>query len=151
MFLTKLMTVTVVMVGTGMLGMGTGTVWYQTQAGEADSTAGEGKQILLVQKDGTAKAQPPEWEADRTQLEREKRLREKLTKALQEAERNSLNFKRSVYVVKDIKAGESFTKENIRVIRPGDGLHPRYYDWLIGKKANKELKFGNPLKLNDLI
>jgi pseudaminic acid synthase len=70
---------------------------------------------------------------------------------VQEAEKSSLNFKRSVYVVKDIKAGESFTEENIRVIRPGDGLHPRYYEKLIGKTAHKDFAFGTPLQLNDLI
>lgn len=70
---------------------------------------------------------------------------------IQEAERNSLNFKRSLYVVKDIAQGELFSEENIRIIRPGDGLHPRYYEWLIGKKANKALRFGSPLQLDDLI
>lgn len=70
---------------------------------------------------------------------------------IQEAEKNSVNFKRSVYVVKDIKAGEPFTEKNIRVIRPGDGLHPRFYEKLIGKIAHKDFAFGTPLQLNDLI
>jgi pseudaminic acid synthase len=70
---------------------------------------------------------------------------------IQEAEKKSLNFKRSLYVVKDIKEGESFSPENIRVIRPGDGLHPRYYEWLLGKKANRNLTYGSPLRLEDLL
>lgn len=64
---------------------------------------------------------------------------------VQSAEKNSLLFKRSIYVVDDIKAGEKFTKNNIRVIRPGDGMHPKYYDKLIGKTAPMPLKKGSPL------
>lgn len=65
---------------------------------------------------------------------------------LSESEKKSLIFRRSLYVVKDIKAGETFTPENIRSIRPGYGLHPRYYEDILGKTANIDLKFGTPLK-----
>lgn len=68
---------------------------------------------------------------------------------IQETEKKSLSFKRSVYVVKDIEEGEPFTKENIRVIRPGDGLHPKYYESILGKKANSNIGFGSPLKATD--
>jgi pseudaminic acid synthase len=64
---------------------------------------------------------------------------------IQDVEKNSLRFKRSLYAVKDIKEGEIFTKENIRVIRPGDGLKPRYYDKVLGKSARTEIKSGTPL------
>ena len=64
---------------------------------------------------------------------------------VQKAETNSLNFKRSLYVSKDIKAGEIFTKENIRVIRPGFGLPPKFYETVLGKKAVKDIKAGTPL------
>ena len=50
-------------------------------------------------------------------------------------------------MVKDIKKGEKFTKENIRSIRPSNGLHPRYYEEVLGKTANQDLKFGTPLSL----
>ena len=70
---------------------------------------------------------------------------------IQEAELKSLNFKRSIYVVGNIRKGESFTEKNIRIIRPGDGMHPRYYEWLLGKKANRDFAFGSPLQLSDLI
>ncbi len=63
---------------------------------------------------------------------------------IQESEKKSLIFKRSVYVVKDIAAGEKFTHENIRVIRPGDGMHPKYYESLLGKTANRDYKTGEP-------
>ncbi len=61
-----------------------------------------------------------------------------------EAEKSSLKFRRSVFVVKDIKAGEVLTKENLRIIRPGYGLAPKYYDILLGKKVVKEIKAGTP-------
>jgi pseudaminic acid synthase len=67
-----------------------------------------------------------------------------------EAEKKSLVYKRSLYAVKDIQEGELFTKENIRVIRPGDGLHPRFYDILLGKKAKRKVLKGTPLQI-DLI
>lgn len=55
-------------------------------------------------------------------------------------------FARSLYVVKDIKKGEKFTAENIRSIRPSNGLHPKYYEEILGKTANCDLKFGTPLE-----
>ena len=54
-------------------------------------------------------------------------------------------FKRSIYVVKDIQQGEKFNYENLRIIRPGDGLHPRYFEQLIGNKARVSLAKGTPL------
>lgn len=72
----------------------------------------------------------------------------KVSYSVLEAEKNSRIFKRSIYSSKDIKAGEVFTKENIRVVRPGDGLHPRYYSEIIGKQANKDLKNGTALNIN---
>lgn len=69
---------------------------------------------------------------------------------IQEAEKKSKNFKRSVYVVKDIKEGDLFTEENIRIIRPGDGLHPRFYEILIGRKATRSYLRGTPLNMDIL-
>jgi pseudaminic acid synthase len=69
----------------------------------------------------------------------------------QQAEEKSRVFKRSIYVVKDIKAGEVITKENVRVIRPGDGLAPKHYEVIIGRNAKSNLKRGTPLTLSDLI
>ncbi|WP_346316625.1 pseudaminic acid synthase [Chitinophaga sp. YIM B06452] len=69
---------------------------------------------------------------------------------VQEAEKKSLLFKRSIYVVKDIQPGEIFTAENIRVIRPGDGLHPRYYEKLLGQTARMAYKKGTPLTITGI-
>ncbi|MTB53186.1 pseudaminic acid synthase [Lewinella sp. W8] len=68
----------------------------------------------------------------------------------QKAEEKSRQFRRSIYVVKDIQKGEIITPENVRVIRPGDGLHPRYFDEILGKFAGTPLKKGAPLRLTDL-
>lgn len=55
-------------------------------------------------------------------------------------------FRRSIFVVKDTKKGEQFTEQNIRVIRPGHGMQPRYYEDVLGKTASKDLERGTPLK-----
>jgi len=60
-------------------------------------------------------------------------------------EKASLKFRRSLYVVKDMNAGEAFSNENLRSIRPGYGLAPRYYDNLLGKKVKRDLKKGTPV------
>lgn len=57
----------------------------------------------------------------------------------------SRNFRKSLFVVKDIKAGEKLSPENVRSIRPGYGLHPRYYGEVIGMCALRKIKCGTPL------
>ncbi len=59
-------------------------------------------------------------------------------------------FKRSIYVVKNIKKGEKLTIENVKRIRPGNGLPPIYFDKIIGKKSLVNLKSGTPLTKNIL-
>lgn len=58
----------------------------------------------------------------------------------------SLSLRRSLFIVKDVKAGEAFTRENVRSIRPAHGLHPRYLDAVIGRKATRDLEAGTPLR-----
>lgn len=64
---------------------------------------------------------------------------------IQDAEKKSLNYKRSIYVVEDITKGEKLTSLNTRIIRPGDGLHPRHWDNIIGHPIKKDVKRGTPL------
>jgi N-acetylneuraminate synthase len=64
---------------------------------------------------------------------------------VQVAEQKSLLHKRSIYVVQDIEPGEVFSTKNIRVIRPGDGLPPKYFEAIIGTVANRQYKRGMPL------
>ena len=55
-------------------------------------------------------------------------------------------FSRSLFVVEDIKKGEIITEDNVRSIRPGFGLHPKYLNGILGKKSNRDLKKGTPFK-----
>ncbi len=57
-------------------------------------------------------------------------------------------FSRSLYIVKDVKKGDMVTKENIRSIRPGFGLHPKYFDLVLNKKFIEDFKKGTRLSLN---
>ncbi len=70
----------------------------------------------------------------------------KVSYELTEKTKKSREFARSLFVVKDVKAGEVFTEENVRSIRPGYGLHPKYLKDILGKKARKDIKKGTPLK-----
>lgn len=62
-----------------------------------------------------------------------------------DAEKNSLVFRRSLYIVADMQAGDMLTSENIRIIRPGHGLAPKYYGDLLGKRLSQAAKRGTPL------
>jgi N-acetylneuraminate synthase len=69
----------------------------------------------------------------------------KPTYDLQGCERGSLVFRRSIYVVRDIAAGEELTNANVRSIRPGRGLAPKYLPDVLGRRAARDLKRGDPL------
>jgi len=62
-----------------------------------------------------------------------------------EKESENFVFRRSIFVSKDINKGEELTQENLRVIRPGQGMHPQHYEGVLGKKATKNIKKGTPL------
>jgi len=62
-----------------------------------------------------------------------------------EAEKGNVKFRRSLYIVKDIKEGEILTPEHVRSIRPGFGLAPKYYDEVIGKTVKKNISRGTPV------
>lgn len=65
-------------------------------------------------------------------------------------EQGNVMFRRSIFAVRDIRPGEALTQENIRIIRPGHGLKPKYYDEILGKKAACLIERGTPLSF-DLI
>ncbi len=69
----------------------------------------------------------------------------KVSYELSEKVEKSKVFARSLFVVKDMKEGECITEENVRSIRPGYGMHPKYFKEVIGKKIRKDVKKGTPL------
>src|SRR5438132_3364220 len=69
----------------------------------------------------------------------------KVNYAVSEEEAKSRVFRRSLFVVRDVKAGNLFTPENVRSIRPAHGLHTRYLDKIIGRRASQDIVRGTPL------
>ena len=74
----------------------------------------------------------------------------KIDYKLTEKQLKGKDFSRSLYVVENIKNGDLITEKNIRSIRPGFGLHPKYYNKVLGKKVKRNLEKGDRLKLIDL-
>lgn len=68
-----------------------------------------------------------------------------------EAEQASLQFRRSIYIARDMQVGDYFDRENLQIVRPGFGLSPKYFDLILGKRALKELKKGTPLCWDHII
>ncbi|WP_346905896.1 pseudaminic acid synthase, partial [Clostridium sp.] len=69
----------------------------------------------------------------------------KVTYSLSEKSLKSREFSRSLFISEDVKAGDRITEENVKSVRPGYGLHPKYYHNVLGKKARVNLKKGTPL------
>jgi pseudaminic acid synthase len=61
------------------------------------------------------------------------------------AEKKSLQFRRSIYIAEDMRAGDALTRQNMRCVRPGLGLPPKYFDTLLGRRVNADLKKGTPV------
>ena len=62
-----------------------------------------------------------------------------------EAEKKSLAYRRSIYIACDLKAQDVLTAENMRCVRPGAGLPPKFYDLLLGRRVNRDVKKGTPM------
>ena len=74
--------------------------------------------------------------------------------SMQDSEKESRRLRRSLYIVKDVKAGEAVTPENVRAIRPGGGCSPKLFDGMVGKKFREDFLTGTPmtselLRMND--
>lgn len=69
---------------------------------------------------------------------------------LTEKQKKGKDFSRSLYVVEDIKKGELITEKNVRSVRPGFGLHPKFYKDVLGKTAIKDLEKGDPMSFNSI-
>jgi len=62
-----------------------------------------------------------------------------------EAEKSSLKFRRSLYISQDMKAGDELTPKNLRIVRPGMGLQPKFYETLLGRRVNCDVKKGTAM------
>ncbi len=60
-------------------------------------------------------------------------------------EKENMIFRRSLFVVKEMKANEKFSEENVRSIRPGSGLPPKYFQHVLGRQAKRNIPKGTPL------
>ena len=95
--------------------------------------------------DSAFSLEPEEFTALVEDCKRAWRALGRATYDLQGSEKGSLAFRRSIYVVRDIAAGEELTRGNVRSIRPGYGLPPKHLPEVLGRRAARDLKRGEPL------
>lgn len=137
---------------------------FNCQVGLSDHTMGVGASVaavalgaVMVEKhftlaradggvDSTFSLEPAEMRQLVTETERAWQALGRISYGASEAEKKSLMFRRSLYVVKDMAAGEAFSTENVRAIRPGFGLPPKYSEMIYGHRAVYALRRGEPLK-----
>ena len=112
------------------------------------------KHFIIEKSIGGADAEFSMDKEEFAQMVQEIRNTEKLlgtvTYAMDEKKQHNRRFSRSLYIAKDIKEGEVFSEENIRSVRPGHGLHPKYYNHILGKKATKDLSFASQLQWENI-
>lgn len=136
---------------------------FQCQVGLSDHTMGIGvsvaavalgatvieKHFTLSRADGGVDSafsmEPQEMQSLVSESERAWLAKGEIFYGPTKAESKSLQFRRSIYVSEDISAGEAFSQSNIRVVRPGFGLAPKFFGDVVGRKAGKDLKKGTPL------
>jgi len=141
---------------------------FNTEVGLSDHSMGLGvalasvalgasvieKHLTLSRADGGVDSafslEPNELEALVVESERAWQALGKISYGPTEAERASIKYRRSIYVAEDISEGEIFTKQNIRIVRPGGGASPDLYDAFLGKVATCSLTAGTPLNIESL-
>lgn len=96
--------------------------------------------------DSTFSLEPEEMAALVVETERARQALGQVCYGATEAERGSLVFRRSLYIAEDMKAGDMLTLKNLRAVRPGYGLPPKYLDRLLGRKVNQAIKKGSPMQ-----
>ena len=75
----------------------------------------------------------------------------KISFDISKSSKKNLNSKRSIYVSKNIKKGDIISKDNIRIVRPNFGLHPKFFQKILGKKINKNLYPGDRMKMKFIL
>jgi len=95
--------------------------------------------------DSAFSLEPEEFKAMVSAIRQVEKALGKVSYELTERQKAMKKFSRSLFVAKDMKAGEVFTEENVRSVRPGVGLHPKYLRNILGKRAKFDIKAGTPL------
>lgn len=95
--------------------------------------------------DSSFSMEPEEMQALVVESERAWQALGKVAYGPTEKELASLQYRRSLYVARDMRVGETFNNENLRVVRPGFGLPPKYYNVILGKQVLRDVKKGTPL------
>jgi len=107
------------------------------------------KHLTLRRADGGADAafsmEPEEFKVMCENIRAVEKALGRVTYDLTSKQLKSREHGRSLFIAKDMKAGEVFTPENLRSVRPSAGLHTKYYEKLLGKKINREAKLGTPM------
>jgi N-acetylneuraminate synthase len=107
------------------------------------------KHFTLSRKDGGVDSsfslEPEEFALLRLEIDRAWQSLGQITYGGTRVEEKSRAFRRSVYIAQDMQAGEIFTSKNLRIVRPGFGLLPKYYDQLIGKHVKRKVTAGTPM------
>ena len=98
--------------------------------------------------DAAFSMEPAEFRQMRDDIRAVERAIGKVQYGVSAAEEGSVVFRRSLFVVRDMRAGETFTAENLRSIRPGYGMAPRHYDSILGRRASEDIRRGTPLAWN---
>lgn len=96
--------------------------------------------------DSTFSMEPAEMEQLVVEAERAFQALGKVSYGATEAEKKSIQFRRSLYIVKDLKVGDVLNKDNVRAIRPGFGLPTKYLEQVLGKTIKKDVRRGSALK-----
>ena len=136
---------------------------FDVQVGLSDHTMGIGVAIASIALDATViekhftlsradggvdsafSMEPAEMNQLVIETERAWTALGKISYGVTEAEKNSLMFRRSLYISQNMNKGDILTPENLKAIRPGLGISPKYYDILIGKAVNRDVKRGSPM------
>lgn len=95
--------------------------------------------------DSAFSLEPEEFRQLRTETDRAWQALGRVAYGGTQAEAKSRVFRRTLYVARDMKAGEVFTKENLRIVRPGLGLPPKYFEAILGKQIRRDATAGTPL------
>ncbi len=136
-----------------LTGLSDHTMGYQVALGAAALHACViEKHLTLKREDGGADAafsmEPAEFRAMCEGVRIVEQALGRETYELSEKQRREREHSRSLFVTKDIRAGEYFTPENMRSIRPGFGLHTKYFEEILGKRAAQDLEMGTPMSFS---